>query len=62
MELHGALAELKALSHDAADELHGLGCDCSCKKFELNRQRNKSGKCYCRGCRKCDPERSSKGK
>ena len=50
MDLHGALAELKALSHDGVDELHGLGCDCSCKKCKLNRQRNKSGKCYCRGC------------
>ena len=57
MDLHGALAELKALSHDGADELHGLGCDCSCKKCIVNRQRNKSGKCYCRGCRKSDAKK-----
>ena len=53
-KLQGALADLKALSHDGSDELQRVGCNCDCKECKWERKNNVSHKCYCKDCVKSD--------
>jgi hypothetical protein len=55
--LQGALADLKALSHDGSDELLCLGCKCGCCKA---RREANGGVCDCAGCRKSDASKLRK--